>query len=97
MQITKDQLDHLADLSSLQLTEEEKERLLPHLENILAFVGKLQECDVDQINPLAHPQDDVVLHTNEGVGAFAAPESILANVQHEIRNGAIGVQPATRE
>ena len=47
--ITSQQLDHLAKLSRIQLTDEDREILLPQLEQILLFVGHLDEVDVSDV------------------------------------------------
>ncbi|USN54105.1 MAG: hypothetical protein H6765_05920 [Candidatus Peribacteria bacterium] len=89
MLLTEQELDHLAGLSALHLSKEEKDRLFPHLEHILAFVGTLQSCDVEGIAALAHPQDNVVLETRSSVEEFGESSKILQNVHHEMRNQAI--------
>ncbi len=43
-------IDHLADLARLDLTEEEKAIIAPQLETILTYVGKLAEVDTSGIS-----------------------------------------------
>ncbi len=61
MPITKEQLDHLATLCRIALSDEEKTRLGGQLNQIIAFVEQLQACDVEGIEPMAHPQEGVSL------------------------------------
>ena len=48
-------IDKLAMLSRIQLTEEEKAAFGSQLADILGFFQKLQEVDVSGIQPMAHP------------------------------------------
>jgi aspartyl-tRNA(Asn)/glutamyl-tRNA(Gln) amidotransferase subunit C len=48
-------IEKLADLSRIQLTEEEKAAFSSQLADILGFFQKLQEVDVSGIEPMAHP------------------------------------------
>lgn len=43
--ITKEEIEHLAKLARLKLTEKEEERLSRDLQNIVAYVTQLQEAD----------------------------------------------------
>ncbi len=44
-------IDHLADLARLDLTDEEKAIIAPQLNNILTYVGKLAEVDTSGVSP----------------------------------------------
>ncbi|MGI6629771.1 MAG: Asp-tRNA(Asn)/Glu-tRNA(Gln) amidotransferase subunit GatC [Bacillota bacterium] len=54
MAISKKDVEHVALLSRLDLTEEEKHLYGEQLSAILAFMGKLQELNTDDISPTAH-------------------------------------------
>jgi aspartyl-tRNA(Asn)/glutamyl-tRNA(Gln) amidotransferase subunit C len=51
MKINKQEIEHLADLSRLQLSEEEKEKMAKEMGSILDFVNDLQELDVEDEKP----------------------------------------------
>lgn len=55
--ITLDQVRHVAKLSRLALSEQELQTLTPQLESILAYVAKLGELDVTNVEPMAHAID----------------------------------------
>jgi aspartyl-tRNA(Asn)/glutamyl-tRNA(Gln) amidotransferase subunit C len=55
MPITKKDVEHVARLARLALTEEEKELYTQQLERILAHIGKLSELNTDGVEPTAHP------------------------------------------
>lgn len=52
--ITREQVEHVADLARLSLTPEEAERLTEQLNQILAFAHKLNELDTDGVEPTSH-------------------------------------------
>ena len=54
MKITDEQLDHIARLARLRLTDEERTRLRKDLDDIVGYVEKLNEIDVDGIEPTSH-------------------------------------------
>jgi aspartyl-tRNA(Asn)/glutamyl-tRNA(Gln) amidotransferase subunit C len=54
MKITREQIDHVARLARLELTEVEKEMFTGQMDAILAYVDKLNELDTDGIIPTSH-------------------------------------------
>lgn len=50
-QITRDDVHHLAQLSSLQLGDDEIEALRADLENILGYIEQLSELDTTGVEP----------------------------------------------
>lgn len=54
MNITKKDVEHIALLSRLKLTEEEKETFVKQLSGILTHVEKLNEVSTNGIEPTSH-------------------------------------------
>lgn len=54
MKITKEQVQHVAKLARLNLTEDEQVELTKDLENIIEFSDKLNELNIENIKPTAH-------------------------------------------
>jgi aspartyl-tRNA(Asn)/glutamyl-tRNA(Gln) amidotransferase subunit C len=54
MKLTKQEVEHVARLARLAVTEEEKERYSLQLSSILTYVGKLNELDTSKIEPTSH-------------------------------------------
>lgn len=54
MKITREQVDHVATLGRLALSEEELEALTGEMDAILDYVEKLNALDTDDIVPTAH-------------------------------------------
>jgi aspartyl-tRNA(Asn)/glutamyl-tRNA(Gln) amidotransferase subunit C len=53
MSVTSEQVRHIAKLARIAMSEEELERLVPELNNILGWVEQLGEVDTDGVEPLA--------------------------------------------
>ncbi len=57
MKISKQEVEHVAKLARLELSEQEKEKLTDQLSNILTYVEKLNELNTAGIEPTAHVLD----------------------------------------
>lgn len=54
MKISKKEVEHVAHLARLTLTEEELDRMTDQLDNILSYVDKLGELNTNEIVPTSH-------------------------------------------
>jgi aspartyl-tRNA(Asn)/glutamyl-tRNA(Gln) amidotransferase subunit C len=54
MKITRAEVEHVANLARLELSDEEKETFTGQMDAILAYVEKLNELDTTSIVPTAH-------------------------------------------
>jgi aspartyl-tRNA(Asn)/glutamyl-tRNA(Gln) amidotransferase subunit C len=54
MRITVQDVEHIANLSRLTLTEEEKVKMTDKLGKILNFAAQLQEVDMENVEPTTH-------------------------------------------
>jgi aspartyl-tRNA(Asn)/glutamyl-tRNA(Gln) amidotransferase subunit C len=59
MPITRQQVEYVAHLSRLELTDQEKERFAGQLDAILQYMDKLNELDTGGVEPLLHGTDGV--------------------------------------
>jgi aspartyl-tRNA(Asn)/glutamyl-tRNA(Gln) amidotransferase subunit C len=57
MKITKKEVEHVARLARLELSEQEKETLTDQLSNILTYVEQLNELDTKGVEPTSHVLD----------------------------------------
>ena len=55
MAITREDVLHVARLASLELTDDEVERLTGELSAILEAVSKVSELDLSDVPPTSHP------------------------------------------
>lgn len=51
MEITREEIDHLAKLSDFSLTDEEKDSLTTDLKNIIGYISQLNELDTEGVEP----------------------------------------------
>jgi aspartyl-tRNA(Asn)/glutamyl-tRNA(Gln) amidotransferase subunit C len=51
MSLSKEEVEHIAELARLELTEEEKDRYREQLSAILDYAARLQNLDTSQIPP----------------------------------------------
>ena len=61
MVISKETVEHIANLARIELTESEKEPLTAKLDEILAYVQELNQLDTTNLEPTSHalPIDNV--------------------------------------
>jgi len=77
--ISEDQVRHVARLSRLELTDEQVGHFTTQLSAILDYVSKLEELDVDDVEPMAHALDVTnVLRPDEVIPPMPLDEA-LAN------------------
>ena len=57
MKVTDKDVAYVADLASLELTEEERARMLRDLNSILEYVERLSELETDKVVPMAQVSD----------------------------------------
>ena len=67
MKITREDVEHVAMLARLELSEDEIETFTRQLNDILTYVDKLNELNTEGVEPTSHPlslespmRDDVV-------------------------------------
>ena len=81
MAITQKDVEHVARLARLALTDAEKERFTTQLGSILGYIEKLNELNTDGVEPTSHalPLSNVWREDRRETGTLGSPEEILAN------------------
>lgn len=79
MNISKDEIGHIAVLARLSLSDEEKEIFGPQLSSILGYMEKLNELDTTDTEPTSHvlPLNNVM--RDDVPGASLSREDALRN------------------
>jgi aspartyl-tRNA(Asn)/glutamyl-tRNA(Gln) amidotransferase subunit C len=79
MSLSRQEVEHIAHLARLGLTEEEKERFAVQLSDILDYFEVLQRLDTDSVEPTtaAIPQQNVMFE--DRVESSSPREDILFN------------------
>jgi len=54
MKISRNEMEHVADLARLELSPEEVDRFTGHMDSILSYIDKLNELDTTDVEPTAH-------------------------------------------
>jgi len=83
--LTREEVEHVAYLARLSLTEEEKELFTEQLNRILEAFAQLQELPTDDVEPLSHiiPLKNVFAEDEEGDWRSLPVEEALANAPEE--------------
>lgn len=79
MKLSRAQVEHIAELAKLALTDEEKTTFQEHLSAILEYAGRLQRVDTSAVppTPAVLPLRNVM--RQDVVEPSLAPEDVLAN------------------
>ncbi|OGR82709.1 MAG: asparaginyl/glutamyl-tRNA amidotransferase subunit C [Elusimicrobia bacterium RIFCSPLOWO2_01_FULL_54_10] len=84
MALTKKDVEHVARLARLSLTDKEKENLTEQLGKILGYIEKLNETDAAGVPPTAHPFAVTPALREDKTFRWSPAESILKNApEHE--------------
>ncbi len=79
MKITREEVEHVARLARLELTEEEKERMRAQLDSILQYMEKLNELDTTAVEPTSHVIPLVNVMREDELRPSLPQEEALAN------------------
>jgi aspartyl-tRNA(Asn)/glutamyl-tRNA(Gln) amidotransferase subunit C len=79
MSVSSEQVRHIARLARIAMSDEELERLVPELNNILGWVEQLGEVDTDGVEALATVIDQKLRLREEVVTDGNIRDEVLAN------------------
>jgi aspartyl-tRNA(Asn)/glutamyl-tRNA(Gln) amidotransferase subunit C len=79
MIITKKEVENIAHLSRLELSEEEKEKYILQLNQILEYFQKLKELDTENVEPTFHIVPIQNIFREDSVGNSLNLEEVLKN------------------
>ncbi len=86
MEVTESLVNKIAHLSRLEFSEGEKEEIRRDLERMIRFVEKLNELNLDGIEPLLHMGGELnVFREDEVRGAVSRDEALKNAPQHDER------------
>lgn len=77
--ISREEVQQVARLARLSLTDEELERMRAQLDAILAYIDKLRELDVEGVEPTSHAVPLVNVTRDDDITPVLPPEAALAN------------------
>ena len=92
MNITKDEVKHLAKLSSISLDESEVENLRGDLENIVNYINQLDELDTENVEPTYSVSENQNIWREDEIDNYGVgKEELLALAGENIEAGQVKV------
>ena len=77
MEISKTDVEHIASLARLELTEEEKRIFQEQLSSIIEYVDKLNEVNVGNVEPMSHVHASTnVLRSDDRTSSIHVEEAL---------------------
>ena len=89
MKVTDKDVAYVADLANLELTEEERARMLRDLNSILEYIERLSELETEKVAPMAQVSDRYgVDQSKQGSErfAYASREDVLEGLRKSLRH-----------
>lgn len=83
MKITHEEVQHVANLARLQLSENEIERMTEQLDTILSYVEKLDKVDTEGVPVTTHTQQVVNAFREDVVRPSLDREAALSNAPED--------------
>jgi aspartyl-tRNA(Asn)/glutamyl-tRNA(Gln) amidotransferase subunit C len=79
MGLSKEEVDRVANLARLELSEEMAEKMAVQLSQVLGFIAKLNELDTAGVEPLSHPGALVSVFRDDSPTASLDRDAALKN------------------
>ena len=86
MSLTLEEVEHIALLARLQLSEEEKKRYQKQLSSILEYVAQLQELDTTDVLPLTSVLTEKMVTRKDEPEESLLPEKLFENAPKNVEN-----------
>lgn len=84
MEINEELVDKLAHLSRLKFTDAEKEEIKNDLQRMIQFVDKINELDLEGVEPLLHMSSETnVLREDEVKGSISREDALKNAPLHD--------------
>lgn len=77
--ITVKDVEHVAKLARLELSEEEKEKFTSQLGDVLKYVEQMNEVDTSNVEPMAHAIDFVNVMREDVVKYEQTKDELMKN------------------
>ena len=86
MEISKDEILHIAKLARLKLKDEEIENYIKNLEDILNFANVVNEAPIDGLDVTNGAIDNYNVFRKDEIKVFEDNETLLANAPEQEDN-----------
>ena len=88
---------YVADLARITLTDEEVQQFQNELDDILEYVGQLNELDVDGIEPTAHAAPRANVLRDDTPSPTMGRRHVVANAPAAVEDAYVRVPPVIEE
>ncbi len=95
--MTEENIKHLANLSKLDISQEEVSKMKTDFDNMLEFVWKLQSIDTDWVDMMYTPIDSNKLNYERHTDTICSNKDIIKNTPHEVSDNMIVIKSSTVE
>jgi aspartyl-tRNA(Asn)/glutamyl-tRNA(Gln) amidotransferase subunit C len=79
MAVVRQDVDHIAELARLRLSDEESQRMTRELNSILAYIDEVMAVDTEGVEPLHHVLDMTNVFREDKPGPCLTREEALKN------------------
>ena len=79
MPVTKKDVEKIAELAQLKFSEQELESFTHQMNEILAYMDKLNELDTENVEPLSHPVEQTNVFREDELKPSISAEDALKN------------------
>jgi aspartyl-tRNA(Asn)/glutamyl-tRNA(Gln) amidotransferase subunit C len=89
MKVTEKDVNYVADLANLELTEEERAHMVRDLNSILDYVDMLNRLDTEKVEPMAQVSDRQGIDTSKAGNerfSYASREDVLFGLRPSLSN-----------
>lgn len=84
MKVTEKEVAYVAELANLELTSEERTRLLRDLNSILEYVDRLNELDTSNVPPMAQVSATGESNSDVERFAYASRDDVLEGLRKSL-------------
>lgn len=86
MQVSREEILHIAKLADLNIKEEEIEKYLLHLQDILNFANIVSKAPVEGLDEAIGANDNYNVFRKDEIKVFENNEGLLSNAPEKERN-----------
>ena len=85
MKVSKDEILHISKLANLNIKDEEIDRYIENLQDILNFADVVNKAPIDGLNETVGANENYNVFRKDEIKVFEDKEALLANAPEEER------------
>jgi aspartyl-tRNA(Asn)/glutamyl-tRNA(Gln) amidotransferase subunit C len=85
MKISRKEVEYVARLARLELSEEEKEKFTEQLSQILTYIDKLNELNTEKVRPTSHVLPLTNVFREDKVKESLSQEAVLSGAPSKVK------------